>query len=477
MTAARFNPNHVDDAYRNQEIKWAQQILILEVTGKLLQNASKAIDANTIALLNQLMTNAKVATLESNQLLQFLKDTLSSCQSYPEVEKELKQCLELIETMRTRCVELNITPLACAINQNRIDYMHALIQAGANINSIIDGYPLVSYALDKDSIECLKFLMKLNVDVTARDKKGKSVIDRAYAGGIREIIQLVDKTVSEEKIQQWVIQRHFLVNNLSKLFSMFNKDNRNTTLAKEEGGQSRESFNMITPILQKYAMQNSDQKLQQIARHFADGLSYFDKSIADQVKLLENGDTLLFASGFYNHAIGCALYQTAPNQYRLTLAEKGPLSYYYFIVPSLEGCLTEIPPLISITLTGEHLEWVLRSLANLKTGLCSAAKEVLYKTMPAKLGGSWEINHDVLAKVYKAGICFYSNIKALLLSEFVRAYGNEIGYQNYKRFNLFMRQEVLSAYKALPTKNQDYINLIEEDLQIKSIGSRQYHRI
>lgn len=477
MTAVRFNPNHVDDAYRNQEIKWAQQILILEVTGKLLQNASKAIDARTIALLNQLMINAKVAALEANQLLQFLKDTLSSCQSYPEVEKELKQCLELIETMRTRCVELNITPLVCAIHQNRIDYMHALIQAGANINSIIDGYPLVFCALHKDRIECLKFLMQLNVDLTVLDKQGKSVIDQASAEENREALKLLDPTFSEEKFQQRVIQRHFLASNLSKLFSIFNKDKKNDALSKEEAGADKEAFNMIAPFLEKYAKKNVDDKLQQIYCHFTTALSYFDKSIAEKVIFLKQKNTLLSYSGCDGHEIGCALYQVAPNQYKLTLAEKGPLHYLFFLDPELKKFLERISVLTSIVFTEEHLDWVLQQLNTMKSSSFSTAQKILYEVMPAKLGSRWEMNHHVIGKVYQTGICFYSNIKALLLSEFVRAYGDDLGYQNYKRFNLFMRQEVLNAYKTLPTKNQDYINLIEEDLQIKSIGSRQYHRI
>jgi hypothetical protein len=61
----------------------------------------------------------------------------------------------------------------------------------------------------------------------------------------------------------------------------------------------------------------------------------------------------------------------------------------------------------------------------------------------------------VYRKTYKAGICFYANYKAVIDLLFRKFFGNQQGYQLYKKFTLFERQCALEALKKCSKNLED----------------------
>ena len=93
-----------------------------------------------------------------------------------------------------------ITPLSIAAGVGHVDYVHFLLEVGADVNkgapltAAVGGNYQLFAATEEDRLEIVRLLLKAGVDVTQKDKNGKTALELAREIGFEEIERILEKT-------------------------------------------------------------------------------------------------------------------------------------------------------------------------------------------------------------------------------------------------------------------------------------------
>jgi len=464
--------------HRNQQIQIAQQIIIAEVINTCHQNKLDALpaDAELLSSMEKELINSEI---DADQQLALLEKFRTTCkkQNTLAIEEALAQAIKLIETMRKSCIELEMTPLHGAVSKGYVDYAKLLIARGANIDATDkkESTPL-HYAISWKQMNCIKLLIKCGANINLLTKKGESMLDVAVKINNFEIAQCIYKDLSKENFKKLRAKRTFLIGSGLQRFSKFKIARKYNS-----GSLLFEGFSIIAFYLGKFIQQTNSTALNAIYENF----NWFIKNnesdtfLADQYKKLTASGTLLFGCESLTHCIGASVTRLTPDQYLLTIIDRGFFSAWSPVTfGNKRACIQ------SIKVPQEYIDWTLQQLQNANNNDNSFLEKMFFDIMPEKFNSQWKYHENLCTSLMRVGICFYTNVKTILLYELTQALGHENGWKTYKEFDLFLREAILNKYKNYeqnPAVNDnDVVELLKLGEEIvaekKAIFNHKYRR-
>lgn len=383
-----------------------------------------------------------------------------------EVKAALKAMREQFRQLEKRCIKSNSTPLMFAAQENFIEGAQLLMAHAAEVNVQNQfGYTALHYAAMYGHLRMVELLCENGAKKDIQSVTGKTPVDLALMKNYDDVIFYFNPEWSQKDKEKWIAKRNLQVGlGLSRF--KFLPDN--VDVKELGGGFGKEGFDILTLYLERFSKRAdnvADARLKQIIENFQSALETTSLLPAEQFKKLEKEGLLLSVTGCKGHLMGFSIHKNKEGDYVLSLAERGRFAGR--AKRGEEKDERKIPSIQSMVLPKDKVAEVLELLTSVAFKEGCKAEKLLFDELPEKTGSSWVYNEALRQTPFKAGICFFGNIKTLLLQEFVNDYGEEEGQKKYKEFSLFLRQELVKDYEHYSTNDDPYLAIAKESLKQK----------
>lgn len=466
--------------HRNQQIHVASHLFLVKLLNgyndlKQKMAITKLSTDSAFASLQMLIINNAsylqiMNALENLRSLKVFQDTVNLL-NLKFFDDAIVSTLSLMKQMIDVCLESGMTPLHGAVSKGYMEFIDPLVKSfAANVNAADNkGETPLAYAINslqgQQALEVVKYLLDNGADPNILSHSGYNALHVAISAGNNEMIELLKPYMR----QQVNVEKYLTSRRLHYGFGAV-KLHLNKQLPLLEGGIINEAVVTLSTYLDKF-IASQQQTLSQNLLY--NTLSNHFKAIADntrltpneQFKILKQNNLLMIYSGFVGHVVGVVITATTAGKYKISIAEKG---FFMSSAPYAKTDPTKRSSIQSIEVEPKDILTVLSGLHDITNKSSSDAREFIFKTIPKLVKNQWQYDQTLTQTPLKAGLCFFGNMKTLLLNEFVKVYSDyALGLQKYKEFTLFLRKELLKDYKKVADPGDPYISLCEQIIKEK----------
>jgi hypothetical protein len=209
------------------------------------------------------------------------------------------------------------------------------------------------------------------------------------------------------------------------------------------GGTEREGFALLAEYLTKFAaLHDNAPELAAIAARFSNAAANLRLTVDEQIEQLAQHGVIHTVAGYLMHIMGITLEKMPGECLRMVIAERGAFAKR----AAMDAASGKFPALQQLVMPEKLLREV---LTELKDSLEQSPKQIeqfLFVRLPQLAGSNWQYLPASQQSPLKAGVCFYGNLKTLVLYDCLKAFGDETGKEVYKAFTTFLRSELLKDY-------------------------------
>lgn len=460
-----FRSPREEEEIRNRQIRHVTdsllQIFLLDESKKSNQQLATEINQKLKNIIMNKRSSFNYLINELNALVTN-KDYQSETQLLTEISKITNQCDELNKF----CQQYKATPLHYLVTNPDFFKLASSLEFLPNEINAVDnsGLTPLMNAIMANQLGWIQFLLKNGADVNMKAKNGFNAFLIAKRTGNTKVMELLQNSgASTNDIDKAFLTKrrlHYVFGGEKFVNDAQTKLDR----ASVDGGSLVESLETLTLLLQRFIkMKSSTDFASDIPKDLSDVSSNIGRIIAngrltaqEQSNKVKNEKSLLGLSGCAGHLFGFSLSIDANGEITLSVAERGLLAKTNLKTPD-----NKVPSIWQIKVPEEHLLWVLEQLQEARKLGKPAVSDLLFKDFPNKLGNEWTYSQN--QRLLKVAICFFGNLKTLLLNEFQKAFSDkDLAYKNYKEFTLFMRKELLREYKQYAKSDDPFVILAEK---------------
>ncbi len=478
---------------------------------KPLCDAAQLYIYDAIKALEQITTSdAKLAIAEMQALISSIKKNLPFSRIIPalttiksrfsgidDVQDIILKLTKNILEFEFEAVNFGNSPIHVFYELGEWDKLKELYFMNHNMNcQNYSGSTILHFAASRGESTHISYLIaSLKANPNFRDYRYNLPIHSALQEGYDEAALILESKGKESLTQA---KKFLLVKKLSFLFGSKLKSVFSDEQKKMKESKFDEGFKLISALLPEFISSEMDkekkEKLNSIHSHFNDIYKNYLLTPVEKLAKVETPDFLILPLLCQNHLLGALLEKTPENNgYQLIVTERGIFAdellkrYPMFVKGTspdeIHRFLTEkmneeeamvfvasikFPSILKLPIPKESIKEMVEQLSRFTGDLSeNEARELLFKKMPAIVKSDWQYNQHLLQSALKDGICFYGNLKALLLAAFTRSFGEEEGYVLYKNFSYFLREKTLDAYKKYADPNDPIVKEAERILEKK----------
>lgn len=459
ITSFKLNSNDnkkfIKYSHRNKLLNAAAKSLALSIISEYL---NKIEHNNEMALaLARLFSVA--ATNSFKNIVSIMQEILTLFTNPTplqlDIMNKIKTTNDYLKRIKDLSVITGVSPLSIYATNGNDKLLGEGIQVDPLSISIQDkfGKTPLHYAIEAKHLPCIKLLCENNASLVIGDNSNKSPLNLARMTGDATIVALLVDNNKKYGIQK-------------ELYSVFggNKLNKlKLPFSMREGGFAYQGVKTLTKYFMDFINKNPDDKhLLQIMRNINLATINAEYPVETQEQMLKQSNKLLLTTGCIGHVLGVCIEKKNENEYLLSFAERG-----LFSDKAPRTLNNKRGSILSVIVADSKLHDILNKLKQANNEHSDVAKNIFFNEIPALVGNKWQYNMKLSQKAFKTGICFFGNMKTLLLSELSSYYGEENGLRKYKEFTLYLRKALLQDYKNTTSNDDPFIALCEDIIQEK----------